>query len=398
MFVPSNRSFFHFASHSLTHLPTEPHPTLTRESSLSFQSTSILPTGRGPFTRLFSDPLTPTPTPTSHRLDTSAARIFLADVLAPPVLSPTLSPRPPLARPLFSLPSLLDIPNPLVSPVPNMRLSSQALWSLAALLSCLHIATAVDAAAAAGVLQVDLIFPQDGEVYAPTPDMPFVFALQNAGLAKYTYPNIYMSVMNRSDPELRTHDFQYEYTDLNWTSNDPYFPYYFFDQFATEGNWSVGIQFWWGTCLTFLDGRFRGRMDSNFSSDTAPSISFTIRKGGKAVDIAKALANDKPCAGDAITVGDEVYTASDPPAWAPSGKCVVANHTTHSACPASIGPAVLANISAGITQRVCGRADPPASCPPPPSKSAAQRLDAAVAGSALLATAIGVLGFVEVLT
>jgi len=278
-----------------------------------------------------------------------------------------------------------------------MRLSSQALWSLTALLPRLHVATAVDGAAAAGVLQVDLIFPQDGEIYAPTPDMPFVFALQNAGLAKYTYPNIYMRVMNRSDPELHTREFHYEYKDLNWTSNEPYFPYYFFDQFASEGNWSVGIQFWWGTCLTSLDGRFRGGMDSNFSSDTAPSVAFTIKKGGKAIDIAEALANDKPCAGDAITVGDEVHTASDPPAWAPSGKCVVANHTAHSACPGTIDPAVIANISADITQRVCGRADPPASCPPPPSKSAAQRLAAAAAGPALLVAAVGVLGLFEVL-
>ncbi|KAK3896928.1 hypothetical protein C8A05DRAFT_39523 [Staphylotrichum tortipilum] len=226
-----------------------------------------------------------------------------------------------------------------------MRLSSQALWSLAALLPRLHVATAVDGAAAAGVLQVDLIFPQDGEVYAPTPDMPFVFVLQNADLAKYTYPNIYIRVMNRSDPELHTRDFHYEYKDLNWTSNEP-----------------------------------------NFSSDTAPSVAFTIKKGGKAIDIAKALANDKPCAGDAITVGDEVHTVSNPPAWAPSGKCVVANHTTHSACPATIDPA-----------RVCGRADPPASCPPPPSKSAAQRLAAAAAGPALLVAAVGALALLGVL-
>lgn len=32
------------------------------------------------------------------------------------------------------------------------------------------------------------------------------------------------------------------------------------------------------------------------------------------MDIAEALANDKPCAGDAITVVDEVHTASNPPA------------------------------------------------------------------------------------
>jgi hypothetical protein len=280
-----------------------------------------------------------------------------------------------------------------------MRLSSHALWPLAALLPGLQVATAVEAAAApaAGVLQVDLIFPQDGEVYAPTADMPFVFALQNAGLAKYSYPSIYMGVMNRSDPELHTLNFQYDYKDLHWTSNEPYFPYYFFAQFATEGSWSVDIQFWWGTCLTSPDGRFTGRMDSNTSDDTYLSIAFTIKNGGKAIDIPGALANGKPCAGDAITVGDEVYTPSNSPRWAlPSGKCVVANHTTHSACPATIDPAVVANISADITRRVCGRPARPASCPPP-SKSAAQRLAAALAGPALLVVAVGALGLFEVL-
>jgi hypothetical protein len=278
-----------------------------------------------------------------------------------------------------------------------MRLSSQALWSFVALLPYLHVGTAVDAAAAAGVMQLDLIFPQDGGVYAPTPDMPFVFALQNAGLAKYTYPSIGMMLMNQSDPELHRTSYDYEFKDLNWTSNEPYFSYHFLDQFATEGNWSVGIQFWWTSCLRFPDGRFRGMMDSNMSLETAPSIAFTIRKGGKAIDIAKALTNDKPCAGDAVSVDDKVNTVSNPPPWAPSGKCVVANHTAHSACPATIDSAVVANISADITQRVCGRADPPASCPSTPSKSAAQRLAAAVAGPALLAAAVGALGLFEVL-
>ncbi|KAJ4286206.1 hypothetical protein N0V88_008069 [Collariella sp. IMI 366227] len=242
-----------------------------------------------------------------------------------------------------------------------MRLLSHALWSIATLLPGLHVAIAVDAAA--GVLQADLVFPQDGEVYAPTPDMPFVFALQtNASLARYTDPTVYVRLKNLSDSDYYIEEFEYEYKDHDWTRNELYFPYYIFDQFAAEGE-------------------------------------FTIKQGGKAIDLTKALAennnDNKPCIGTVITVGDEAYKAKWLLKERLAGECVVANYTTHSTCPAAIDPAVVANISADLAQRACGRPDAPAGCPP--SNGAAQQLAMAVIGPALLAAAVGALGLLEVL-
>ncbi|KAG7290089.1 hypothetical protein NEMBOFW57_000083 [Staphylotrichum longicolle] len=286
-----------------------------------------------------------------------------------------------------------------------MRLSSHATaWSTAALLAGL-ISTVVRAS----VLEVDLVFPRDGEVYEPTPYMPIIFAVQNPGLTQYTHPALEVRIQNRSNPDDGEGKAYYQPLNVtNWSSNETFFAYTIANNFANEGNWSVAWDVCWRTCgLEEIRWSFDGTLGRNCSRVNRVSGSFfTTRKGGRTVDLVAATANsDSTCIsqrrlGYALNITDEVLAISPnesvPGGWPP--KCVMATLPEPPLdldfCRVKIGPALAANISADITARVCEEADPrPSSCP---SKSAAWRPTAAATGSCFMAAAAiwGASGFV----
>ncbi|KAK4155344.1 hypothetical protein C8A00DRAFT_13646 [Chaetomidium leptoderma] len=63
-----------------------------------------------------------------------------------------------------------------------MRLPARAVWSLVASLAWLGAIVN-----AAGVLEVDLVFPRN-ETYAPPTYMPVIFAFRNPELARHVRP------------------------------------------------------------------------------------------------------------------------------------------------------------------------------------------------------------------
>ena len=81
-----------------------------------------------------------------------------------------------------------------------MRLSLQTLWSVVASVALFGALPLVGATA---VMQVDLLFPRDNQVYAPTPYMPIVFSVQNIHLARHTFPSMAVQLFNNSDYEER---------------------------------------------------------------------------------------------------------------------------------------------------------------------------------------------------
>jgi hypothetical protein len=81
---------------------------------------------------------------------------------------------------------------------------SRTAWSLMAALACLGgIINAAEPAVAAGVVEIDLVFPRN-ETYAPTQWMPVVFAVRNTELARYLIPSMSYSVRNSSSPRWET--------------------------------------------------------------------------------------------------------------------------------------------------------------------------------------------------
>lgn len=283
-----------------------------------------------------------------------------------------------------------------------MRASSHAAWSLAASLAGLG------ALVGASVMEIDLVFPRHNEVYEPTPYMPIIFAIQNPWPTQYTTPRLGARIRNLSNSdEGHGQAYNQPLNLTNWLSNETFFTYTLADNFANEGNWTIAWDLCWNTCFSGEDGRFDGTMGPDCSGQNPSWTTFTTRRGGRAMDLVAATANnDSTCVaeskrGYAFNISDEVLELSptaELPIWATSRKCVLASLPNPPLpleyCGVKIGPALAANISADITAHVCKGANPPSSCPP---KSAAGRPTAAAVGWFFMAAATGgALGFLLV--
>ena len=272
-----------------------------------------------------------------------------------------------------------------------MRLSLRAVWSLAASLAWLG---AVNAATDA-VMEVDLVFPRNAEFYEPTPYMPVVFALRNPKLAQYTDPYISVQAANLSNDGQRWKYVQHlDGANLNRTSDEPFFVYTLLDKFADEGKWNIAFDLWWYSCQLSSAGDFRGYKTDHCECRDSVSISFTTKKGGKAIDLATTAANDIACIGEALIVSGTPMQLNQtfPGQEGTSNQCVlvssspITDRTVNvTSCPVKIDSATAAAISANVTSTTCAGPNPPSSCR---TKSAAERL-AAVAGPACLAAAVG---------
>ncbi|KAL2136127.1 hypothetical protein VTI74DRAFT_5350 [Chaetomium olivicolor] len=213
-----------------------------------------------------------------------------------------------------------------------MRLPSRAVWSVVASLACL-----VATVEAAGMLEVDLLFPRANETYAPTPYMP----------------------INQSNPHEGQGDiYEMVLTWANWTNDKPHFVYTSKDNFPTEASWMIIWEVYCTSCKKAYNGLLHGNLMTNYSS---PSwIEMTTKRFDRCV----------------------VVPPSTPtPAPAP--------------CRLKRDSATAANIFASLKAELCHGLNPPADCPSKPSTNTAQRLAVAGAGAGAgwLAAAFGALRF-----
>jgi hypothetical protein len=149
----------------------------------------------------------------------------------------------------------------------------------------------------AGVLEIDLVFPRANETYAPTPTMPFVFALRNAELAQWPLPTIGYWFEKWDDPRwwLRRHVVPLMHkpsTRTDWSGHEPYFKYHVLNNFTIEDDWKLYWVVKWQGCNVSDSGQFQ-RLQAG-ESDTM-TIDFHTRIGGKEVDLVAATANDTTC-------------------------------------------------------------------------------------------------------
>jgi hypothetical protein len=239
---------------------------------------------------------------------------------------------------------------------------------------------------AAGVLEIDVVFPRTNETYAPTDKFPIVFALQNAELAKHLKPSIHLFVRNGSNLESTFGHANHDLTYANYSS-EPYFVYRYLN-IDTEGPHQLFSTASWRNCDESSDQVGILGNTTNFS------VHFTIKRGGQEVDLVAATANDKTCFtenGVAINVTDQTYEV--PPSWGrPDGTCAVLASSsptpTANPCRVKIDTAVAASMSASLHAALCRGLNPPTDCP---KKNAVQQL--AVAGVASFAAACGAIGF-----
>jgi hypothetical protein len=267
----------------------------------------------------------------------------------------------------------------------TMRLVSRSAWSLVGSLACFGAV-----ANAAGVLEIDVVFPRNNETYAPTDKFPIVFALQNAELAKHLEPSIESFIWN--GPDLRSAFGQHVHNLANANvSSEPYFVYRYVKA-DTEGPHMLFASASWRSCDE------SGDQVAFLGNSTNFGVYFAIKKGGQDVDLVAATANDKTCSvedGVAIDVTDktrEVAGSREQPA----GTCAVLASSSPTPipnpCRVKIDTAAAASMSAVLHAALCKGVNPPADCPK--EDNAVPRL--AVAGVASFAAAFGAIGFLLV--
>ncbi|CAI7636568.1 unnamed protein product [Penicillium bialowiezense] len=160
------------------------------------------------------------------------------------------------------------------------------LGSLLALQACTEV---MGASVTSGVLEVDLVFPRN-ETYAPTAEMPVVFAIQNPHLVGPLNMNVfyfitpYRDYMNVDDPS------QFDLSPISSSDNDPYFLYNKSDSANTEGIWELT----WAVDYGYCKG-FSGEPLFYTNNSTISSIVFTTKSGAAEPDLAAAT-KDGVCA------------------------------------------------------------------------------------------------------
>lgn len=167
----------------------------------------------------------------------------------------------------------------------NTRRSGQLLCFLALPFSCLCTAQA----SLPATVEVDLIFPRN-DTYAPSPNLPFVFAIQNSEVAAALNPEFSLQIVEVGSNHSVGKSVALRTSKANFSSSDPYFVYWDTNLFNhTEGTWSLLLDV--GTLNCSKQDNFKGPHDQVLSN----YLMFTTKSGGKPVDLVAATA-ESTCA------------------------------------------------------------------------------------------------------
>lgn len=241
-------------------------------------------------------------------------------------------------------------------------------------------------ARAAGVVEIDIVFPRNNQTYAPTSHFPIVFALQNLDLATHLDPYLQYFIRNGSDLEESYGHSNKRLTPAN-ASADPLFIYRYVTM-DTEGRHELFASAYWNSCDE------TGDEIGILGNSTNLWMNFTIAEDGQTVDLVAATADDKTCAakdGVAINVTDqtrEVQVSGE----TESATCAVLASASPTAtanpCKIKIDEAAAESMLASLHDGLCKGTNPPDDCP---EEDAAWSLKAA--GVASLAATLGVILF-----
>lgn len=239
---------------------------------------------------------------------------------------------------------------------------------------------------AAGVVEIDIVFPRNNQTYAPTSHFPIVFALQNPDLATHLDPYLQYFIRNGSDLEASYGYGNNRLAQAN-SSADPRFSYHYATM-DTEGRHELFVTVHWNSCGE------TGDEIGILSNRTNLWMNFTIARDGQEVDLVAATADDKTCAakdGVAINVTDTTREV-DVPGETESATCAVLASASPTAtanpCKVKIDEAAAESMLASLHDALCKGTNPPDDCP---EEDAAWGLKAA--GVASLAATLGVILF-----
>ena len=166
-------------------------------------------------------------------------------------------------------------------------------------IALLLVACAGAVNAAAGVLEVDLVFPRN-ETYAPTAAFPVIFAYRNSELAPFLNTQLSLAISEGWDLYSSPNRVSAPY-DMRWanfSSNDPYFELRVFTSFNKEGTWRLDWSLSWDDCTNETWNR---EVDV-ISHNTARTIMFTIKNSAQEVDLVAATNNRNCSEEDAVVI------------------------------------------------------------------------------------------------
>jgi hypothetical protein len=256
------------------------------------------------------------------------------------------------------------------------------------LLACLGAVNA-----AAGVLEVDLVFPRN-ETYSPTLIFPVIFAFQNSALAPFLNPTLLLDITGIDND--RQTGALYDLRWANFSSSDPYYELRVVD-FTKEGRWQLTWELGWDSCTE--DSLALSRLDGITTNRTTHSTWFTIKNSTQDVDLVAATTN-RNCTeneGVSISVATTVPVPKQVTWEGVSGACASLASTTPAPtpCQVKIDSAAALSMSSAMTSRYCQATlvAPGDLCSSEgDDKSTAQRL---AGGAAVgLAAALGALGYI----
>lgn len=248
-----------------------------------------------------------------------------------------------------------------------MHLVSRVVWSLMGTLACFG----AFGKAAAGVLDIGVVFPRQNETYAPMERFPVIIALQNAQLATYLNLLVQFNIYNGSMTMLDSIDGrEFDLQSANYTNynTEPYLLYAFMD-FRNEGPLKLRLEAWWRQCD--MSGE-----EVSITTDNRTNlwVDFDIREGAQTADLVSATAQEEACpthVGAAINVTDETHDVSvfNQGNRHLTGNCSVVDSSTptpdSNPCRVRIDEAAVESIEAEDLERRCSSEiwNPPPECP-----------------------------------
>ncbi|KAJ5775863.1 uncharacterized protein N7511_000874 [Penicillium nucicola] len=224
-----------------------------------------------------------------------------------------------------------------------MYMSNNILYlgSLLALQAC----KAMGASATSGVIEVDLVFPRN-ETYAPSTQMPVVFAIQNPHLVAPLNMRIMYLITPPRDYINASSPSEFNMNSTSSSDSNPYFLYNTADSARTEGTWELTWFVEYGRC-TGSSG------DIMFypSNSTIDSMIFTTKSGAAKADLVAASAEETCATGIAawnVTGAMDVEGAR----WGGYDTCAVVSEkspwATVDPCAVKFDTAIASNISVAL--------------------------------------------------
>ena len=223
------------------------------------------------------------------------------------------------------------------------------LGSLLALGVCTKV---MGASATSGVFEVDLIFPRN-ETYAPSEEMPLVFAVQNPHLVAPLQVDVSWFISPYRDYVNITEPSQFDSNSISSSDSDPYFLYNKTDAANTEGIWEVT----WFVNYGYCEGT-SGEPLFYTQNSTTSQVVFTVKNGAAEPDL--TAATKKGACGTAIAAWNVTGTldAEESADWG-FDKCAVISRkspwATVDPCAVKFDAATASNISASLNISTGGK-------------------------------------------